>query len=214
MLALVLVAQISFAVTAQAPRSALTVQTQYPEGETGTTHFVETLTLSITSARPLRVPGSFLPIPGPSFQLPDARFILLGWSSPGGGMQSMHALLVGVRAGSVTLFDQLIYFTDRLNAAFLVRIEPDGSVLIGIPEPRSDFLPYEDEWSLQYGLPRSHRFLIDSIHKLSFERVASRSNDIFYAPPTNATARTARVAWVHVTNTGFAMGSTPKPDRR
>src|SRR5947207_4995147 len=213
MLALVLVAQISFAVTAQAPRSALTVQAQYPEGDTGTTHFVEMLTLSITSARPLRVPGSFLPIPGPSFQLPDARFILLGWSSPGSGMQSMHALLVGVRAGSVTLFDQLIYFTDRPNAAFLVRIEPDGSVLIGIPEP-SDFRHYEDEWSLQYGLRGRHRLLIDSIRKLSFERVASRSNDIFYAPPTNAAPRTARVAWVHVTNTGFAMRSTPKPHRR
>jgi hypothetical protein len=214
MLAFLLATQIAVAVAAEAAKATLIVQAQYPRDETGTMHFAEALTLSIAAARPLRVPGSFLPIPGPTFRLPDGRFILLGWSSPGSGMQSMHALLVGDRAGAVKLLDHLIYFTDRPNAALLVRTELSGSVFIGVPEPPSDFLHYEDEWSLQYGLPRKRRLLIDSIRKLSFETVTSRSDDVFYAPPTNSTPRTARVAWVHVANTGFAMASEPKAQRR
>jgi len=203
MLALVLATHISFSAAAQAAKPALTIQATYPEGDTGTMHFAETLTLSIGAARPLRVPGSFLPIPGPSFRLSDGRFLLLGWSSTGSGMQSMHALLVGDRAGVMTLFDHLIYDTDRPHAALLVRAGPDGSVWIGVPEPSSDFLHNEDEWSLQYGLSHKRHLLIGAIRKLSFETVISRSDDVFYAPPTKATPRTARVAWVHVTKAGF-----------
>lgn len=214
MLALVLAAQISFSAAAQVAKPALIVRATYPEGDSGTMHFAETLTLSIAASRPLRVPGSFLPIPGPSFPLSDGRFILLGWSSGGSGMQSMHALLVGDRAGVVTLLDHLIYDTDRPHAALLVRAGPDGSVSIGVPEPASDFLHNEDEWSLQYGLPRKGRLLIGAIRTLSFETVTSRSDDVFYAPPTNATPRTARVAWVHVSNGGFRLASEPRTGRR
>src|SRR5438477_12187030 len=103
MLAWVLAAQIAFSAAAQVANPALTVQATYPEGDSGTTHYAETLTLSIAGSRSLRLPGSDLPIPGPSFRLPDGRFILLGWSSSGSGMQTMHALLVGDRTGAVTL---------------------------------------------------------------------------------------------------------------
>jgi hypothetical protein len=207
MLALVLATQIVLtAATGQTAKPALTVQATYPEGRTGTMHFAETLTLSIGESRPLRVhaPRFYLPIPGPSFRLPDGRFVLLGWSSTGSGMETMHALLVGEHAGAVTLFDHLIYDTDRNHAALLVRTEPDGSVLIGVPEPL-DRLHDEEEWSLEYGIARTHQMRISAIRKLSFQAVTSRSNDVFYAPPTNGTPRTARVAWVHVRKTGFGL---------
>lgn len=203
----------SLVVAATASPQALHVEATYPEEPTGTMHFAATVTLSIGTARPLRVPGSLPPIPGPTFPLSDGRFVLLGWSSPGAGMQSMHALLVGVRAGTVTLFDQLISFTDRPHAALLVRKE-GGSVLIGVPEPPSTFLHDEEGWSLQYGLSRTHRLLIGSVRRLPFEPVGSGGEDVFYAPPTNATPRTARVAWFHVTRTGFAVASAAKSPRR
>jgi hypothetical protein len=205
MLALLLATQLSLAAAAQTAKPALTVQATYPEGDSGTTHYAETLTLSIAGSRSLRVPGSDLPIPGPSFRLPDGRFILLGWSSSGSGMQTMHALLVGDRAGAVTLLDHLAYQTDRHNAALLIRTKPDGSVVIGVPEPSQGFLHDEDEWTFQYGILRTHQMRIRAIRKLSFQAVTSQSSDVFYAPPTNATPRTARVAWVHVTNSGFGL---------
>ena len=214
MLALILATHVVFLAAAQVAKPVLTVRAKYPEENTGTMHFAETLTLSIDAARPLRVPGSFLPIPGPSFRLPDGRFILLGWSSTGSGMQSMHVLLVGDRAGVVTLFDHLIYLTDRPHAALLVRAEPDGSFLIGVPEPSSDFLHNEDEWSLEYGLPRKRSLLMGAIRKLPFQTVTYRNEDVFYAPPTNATQRTARVAWIHVAKTGFRFASETHTNRR
>lgn len=211
MLALVLATQITLAAVAQTVKPALTVQATYPEGSTGTMHYAETLTLSIAGSRPLHVPGSdisrgsYLPIPGPSFRLPDGRFILLGWSSSGSGMQTMHVLLIGDRGGAVTLLDHLAYQTDRFHAALLVRTRPDGSVVIGVPEPSPGFLHDEDEWTFQYGVLRTHQMRIGAIRKLSFEPVTSQSSDVFYAPPTNGTPRTARVAWVHVTKSGFGL---------
>jgi hypothetical protein len=210
MIALILATQIALTAAAQTAKPALNVQATYREGRTGTMHFAETLTLSIAGSRPLQIPrtnirmGSYLPIPGPSFRLPDGRFILLGWSSSGGGMETIHALLVGDRAGAVTVFDHLIYDTDRFHATVLVRTEPDGSVLIGVSEPL-DRLHDEEDWSLQYGLRRKHRLLIAAIRKLAFETITSRSDDVFYAPPFNATLRTGRVAWVHVASSGFGL---------
>lgn len=80
----------------------LQVRARYPRGPRGTMHFAEAITVSAPSVRPLTLKGSFLPIPGPSFELPGSRYVLLGWSSTGAGMQSIHVYLLGVQGAAST----------------------------------------------------------------------------------------------------------------
>src|SRR3981189_1560788 len=76
-------------------------------GSSGTMHFVDELRLSVGSSAPLILKpepgGKLIPVPGPQYRIDDSHILLLGWSSYGGGMQTIHALLVQVDNGTVTL---------------------------------------------------------------------------------------------------------------
>ena len=172
-------------------------------------HYAEALTLSIGSARPLRLTDSLLPIPGPSFALSGSRFLLLGWSSTGSGMQSIHAFLVGIRKGAVKRLGVVVSHTDRTSSALLVRRDAHGSLLLGLPEPSDSFLHNEDEWFL--AVPGRPQLQLDAIRRLAFEDVTCRPDDLIYSPPFQRAPCPARVTWISVTAAGFALASSDGP---
>jgi hypothetical protein len=69
------------------------------QGSTGTMHYADELRLSAGRSGPLILKselssGKLIPLPGPQYRIDDSHVLLLGWSSHGGGMQTIHALLV------------------------------------------------------------------------------------------------------------------------
>ena len=172
-------------------------------------HYAEALTLSIGSARPLRLTVSLLPIPGRTFALPGSRFLLLGWSSTGSGMQSIHEFLLGVRKGAVTRLAVVLLHTDRMDSALLVRRDADGSLALGLPEPPSTVLHNEDEWHLAVSGRR--QLGLDALRDLASEDVTCRPDDRVYAPPFERTPCPARVSWITVTASGFTLASSNQP---
>jgi len=187
--------------------SDLKVTAKYPEKPTGTMHYAEAITLAVGDAKPLVLDGEMLPIPGPHLRLADSRFLLLGWSSPGSGMQSMHVLLIAVRDAAVVVDGQMVVMTDRPSAGLLVRVTP-RSARIGLPQPPSDFVHDEEEWFLNLGGGRSLN--LEQMRKLVFARVHPRKDDLFYNEPVSAAPMPKRVAWIDVTPNGFALAASPR----
>lgn len=187
----------------------LVVKPRFPREPQGTMHYAEALTLSIGSARPLRLTDPLLPIPGPSFALPGSRFLLLGWSSTGSGMQSIHAFLLGIHEGAVKRLAIVVSHTDRTNSALLVRRDAHGSLALGFPEPPTTFLHNEDEWFLT--VPGRPPLVLDAIRHLAFEAVTCRPDDLIYSPPFQRAPCPARVSWITVTETGLSLAPFNKP---
>ena len=158
---------------------------------TGTTHHAEKLTLSIGDATPLVLENE-PPLPGPSFQLADGRFLLLGWSSYGAGMQSIHAFVFGVRNGEVVLDRELVVTTDRVNAGVVVR-----GARIGIPEPPRDFVHNAEDWAVSHG-HACPVFDLAGMRELDYEPFVKRKGDVFYKPPKQDAPFPAQVSWVDV----------------
>lgn len=197
-------ALLTFLPLSAATTSDLRVQARYPRGSQGTMHFTEALILSVPSARPLTLKGSFLPIPGPSFRLPDSRYILLGWSSAGSGMQSIHVFLLGIQNGSLRRLASLTSLTDRPSSGLLVRRATDGSVVLGLPKPPTRFLHNEDEWSLALDSGES-TLSIAAIRQLRYEAITPLPDDLFYSPPAQLAPRPNAVSWVAITPHGFSL---------
>src|SRR5258708_2566967 len=94
----------------------LRVETVSPTG-TGTTHYADELRLSVGASVPLvlktQLGGKLIPLPGPQYRIDDSHVVLLGWSSYGGGMQTIHALLAHLEDGRITLQRELTLTTSR-----------------------------------------------------------------------------------------------------
>jgi len=105
---------------------------------TGTYHYVDALRLSVHGATPLILESDvehdhLVPIPGPQYAIGDDRVLLLGWSSFGSGMQTIHALLLRIEKDAVSLQQELVYTTDRNHAALLVRRNGPKASCSGFP---------------------------------------------------------------------------------
>jgi hypothetical protein len=187
---------------ASAAQPDLEVTATYPEESTGTMHYSTRLTLSVDGAEPLVIEGDLGPIPGPHFRLPDARFLLVGWSSTGAGMQRTHVMLVSVRSKSVGLDDELTLNTDRGSAGVLLRFEPGGSIRIGLPEPPREYAFSEDEWFLNVG---KKSLDLAQMRKLPFRTIRPRKDDFFYYGVAARQGGPDRVAWIDITPKGFRL---------
>ena len=192
----------------------LEVAARFPEESTGTMHFAEAVTLKIGTARPLVLEGDFLPIPGPHFRMGSSRFILLAWSSSGAGMQSVHVLSLGVQNGAVTLIGELELSADRLNSGLWVRSRPSLAIMLGIPEPPTDFVHGEDEWFLRYGKKDQDLLDLKGLRGLAFERATPGPDDLFYSPPFNRSPFPGRVAWISVASSGMFVIPSSHPRGR
>jgi hypothetical protein len=176
-------------------------------GSTGTMHFVDELRLSAGHSAPLILKsdpsGTLIPIPGPQYQIDDSHVVLLGWSSYGGGMQTIHALLVQVENNRVTLQRELTLTTARTASVLIVRRDDPNEIRLGVGEPAGR-LPDEDDWLLVFGPDSDQRLNIAQIRKLAFATEAKREADALYAPPLQNARFPARVAWLSVSAGGFA----------
>jgi hypothetical protein len=189
------------AIAAPAPPPELRVTAVIPDGQTGTMHYAERLQIAIGDAGPLTIHDELTPIPGPHYRLPDGRFVLLGWSSTGAGMESLHAMLLRVRDRQVVRDQELIVTSDRPSAVLLIRREEDG-IRIGIPEPSHQFIHSGDEWSLSAG-EHCEPLDLSQIYKLTYVNVRPKAHDFVYAPPFMATPPPRRVTWIEITKKGF-----------
>ncbi|HEY4175314.1 MAG TPA: hypothetical protein VGM90_00710 [Kofleriaceae bacterium] len=137
----------------------------------------------------------------------DQRWVLLGWTSPGEGMQTEHAWLVD---GTKTLqiVDKLAWTTDRAHAG--IAVDPTRSPPeIGIPLPRLGKDPDDDglhnatAWELGYG---SKHLTLAAVKKLPATTVKLATLPAYYTPPAQDVP--TKGAWVgqfvwFETKTGF-----------
>ena len=181
----------------------LTVEARYPREPTGTMHYALALTFSIPGARPLHLESDCcLPIPGPHFRIAATRFVLLGWSSGGSGMQSLHVLSLGIRNGAVALNQELVLTTDRMNAGLLVRPNGTGGIAIGLLRPPADFVHNPEDWSLGLGDESEEPLGLEQLRGLPFKPVARMPGDVFYNPPLGLCPFPEYVAWISETPEG------------
>jgi hypothetical protein len=178
-------------------------------GSSGTMHFVDELRLSAGSSAPLVLKsepagGKLIPVPGPQYRIDDSHILLLGWSSYGGGMQTIHALLVQVDNGNVTLQHELMLTAARTASALIVRRDGPNDIRLGVGEPATR-MPSETDWLLVFGPDSDQRLDMAQIRKLAFAAEPKREADTLYAPPFQNTRFPARVAWLSVSAGGFAL---------
>ncbi|MFL6233274.1 MAG: hypothetical protein ACJ76N_09090 [Thermoanaerobaculia bacterium] len=178
-------------------------------GGTGTLHSENELRLSVGSSAPLILrsdlkSGRLIPIPGPQYPIGDQHVLLLGWSSPGSGLETINALLLHVENGRVLLQRELALTTDRTSSALLVRREGPDTILLGIPE-QIGLSHNEDEWSLIFGPAKGEHLDSRQIRKLPFVAEKRRGTDLLYAPPFQDAPYPQRVAWLSVSTNGFVL---------
>lgn len=144
---------------------------------TGTWHLADELVIS-TARGTLRLktregddgPQEALPLLEEIYPLGDHRWIVVGWSSFGEGMQTVHAWLVdGTSAPRIV--DKLEWTTDRTHSGIV--IDATSKVRIGIPLPvRSSETDDPDgertlhnrlDWELVHG---KRTFRLDQVAKL------------------------------------------------
>jgi hypothetical protein len=147
------------------------------------------------------------PFPGPQYPVGDEHVVLLGWSSWGGGMTTLHAMLFHADGDRLALTSSLTLTGDRVDTAFVVRRDGADRVLIGIPQP-SETVHEPLDWSLKIG-DGSERD-IDAIRKLPFVAAQRRTADTVYAPNRTRhgdgeAALPPHVAWITATPDGFAI---------
>jgi hypothetical protein len=77
------------------------------------------------------------------------RWVLLGWSSFGEGMQSEHAWLVEDGAGGPRVVDSLVWRSDRMHGG--VALDLRTSVRVGVPIPdATEHVHNADMWQLRH----------------------------------------------------------------
>ena len=185
----------------------LKVDTVWPIG-TGTMLYADELRLSAGASAALLLKtdpasGKLIPVPGPQYAVDATHVLLLGWSSHGGGMQTLHALLLHVENNTVTLRRELTLTAARIASALIVRRDGPNQIRLGIGEPAARMLS-ERDWLLAFGPDNDQRLDIAQLRKLAFATESKREADALYAPSSQNAQFPARVAWFSVSAGGFA----------
>jgi hypothetical protein len=88
----------------------------------------------------------------------------------------------------------------------VVRSDGPNDVRLGIGEPAEG--PHdESDWLLAFGPAREEQLNAGQIRKLPFTAEAKHAADALYAPPFQKTRFPARIAWLSVSASGFALVS-------
>jgi len=179
---------------------------------TGSTHVADALTittprgkLAFASADPDDLEtegGETVPLIEEIHNAGRDRWLLLGWSSYGEGMQTEHAWLVDGSAAP-RIVDKLEWTTDRRHAG--LALDPGTKLRIGIPVPKrtatrddESALHAEDDWRLAHGkqtwsLQQLWKLRASEAHLLTVQA---------YTPPFKASASeqgwSGRFVWFSV----------------
>ena len=196
-------------------QSGLTVRVRESQADTGTMHYAERLEVFSGRGRPLVFvtdveKGVLAPLVERQVPVAPRHFLLLGWSSWGGGMETVQALLVRADPGGVVLRDRLELTTDRASAGVLLRTD-GGRVRIGIPRPAERVHAPED-WELSV----AGRMLdLAGIRSLRYAaRTGADAAAAPYCPPLGVEPPGAQgaIAWFLADESGFRQdGAAPGP---
>jgi hypothetical protein len=163
--------------------------------QTGTTHVADELVIT-TSRGTLRLKnaddedGEVIPLLEQIYTVGPHRWLVLGWSSYGEGMQTEHAWLIDDTSKPVVV-DKLGWTTDRSHAG--IALDMRDKLLVGIPLPQSSSsdsredepsLHNERDWQLAHG---DRTFTLAEVAQLP----ASESHLMAvraYAPPLQKSA--------------------------
>jgi hypothetical protein len=218
-LAAVLLAGCSSAPQASGPSDNLTFDVKMDK-DGGTMHYASVLTIRLRGAKPLVMKsdvntggGVMAPLPNWWHRLDNSTFLVLGWSSWGGGMQTNHALLIAKVRDSLKLVDELEVETDRGSAGLLICVDKDDP-RIGIPEPPIHEHP--GDWHVSAG---KRQALLDEMRNLPYAILSESEADLFsrhegvnrgktdrfcYTPPFFSDDVVDRkVAWFRIIPNGF-----------
>jgi len=173
------------------------------EHDTGTYHFASHAKIALGAATLERVSdieqGTLVPLCEKAFDAGPDRWILLGWSSTGSGMQMQSAWLVKKIGRTLKVTDELDWTTDRAHPG--LAFEGSGTLLrVGIPQPPAadDDAHDAGEWSLDtHGVKRG----MDAVRKLRFVAASPP----LYAPPFDETKCPCRIAWIGITHDKFVV---------
>ncbi len=176
-----------------------------PRGDTGNTHYAESVEIACGGKQPLVLKtdmeaGVLAPLMGREESAGSGSALLLGWSSWGGGMQTVHALLVRAGAERVALADRLDFTTDRSSAGILV-LRRGGKLWLGIPRP-GQRVHEPTEWNLSVG---GKRLALPAIRELPYaDRTAADASATRY--PAGSALGRKPVAWFAAEESGISPG--------
>jgi hypothetical protein len=196
----------------QATRAGLDVAVD-PDDGGGTMHFANRVTMRGPSGPAsvfemaddaLEKGAPLLPLFGRAIELPSdpSTAMLLGWSSVGAGMETVHAWIVRVRPGGApAIVDELAWATDRVSAGLVVDLSRSG-VRVGVPWTFDGAMHDPEDWALDAGAQHLSR---DDVMKLPFQ--PTRTAFDAYRPPFGPAPWPAgtRVAWISATPRGFRL---------
>jgi hypothetical protein len=173
------------------------------ESETGTWHTADHVTIALAGAKVERDAnderGILVPLFAKAFDAGTNRWVLLGWSSTGSGMQTQSAWIVKRVGKKLQISDELDWTTDRGHPG--LAFEGEGAKLrVGIlkPPPTDDEAHDAGSWSLDFG-GKAHD--LDRIRKLRF--VAGTPS--LYAPPFDETKCPCKIAWLGIAHDKFVV---------
>ncbi len=153
---------------------------------TGTTHVADELVIT-TKRGKLRLEsdeesGLAIPLVEKVYSAGRGRWVVLGWSSFGGGMETVHAWIVDA---TPRVIDKLEWTTDRSHAGVVV--DASNGVRVGIPLPigagsddGDDHLHDDEGWQLAHG---TRSLSLANVTKLPASETSLASLPGYYTPP-------------------------------
>lgn len=182
----------------------LKIESAFPEFDTGTYHYADQVKISANDAVPLVLKsdiekGTIVPIIGKQLAIAGNRYLLLGWSSQGGGMHTWHAWLVLVDQGKVSLQDRVEFSCQRAHFGMGIQENSAGDRIAIVP-PKPDSLSLY-EWELHIG---GKTLEADGIQKL--ETTTLKSTE----PKVNlykSQEPVSKVIWIGIARSSFSIST-------
>ncbi|MBS1118107.1 MAG: hypothetical protein H6Q90_335 [Deltaproteobacteria bacterium] len=123
------------------------------------------------------------------------RWVLLGWSSYGEGMQTTQAWLVDDQQGVPRVRDKLEWTTDRMHGGLALDIRKGTRIGIPIPQrggrdpddPSDDRLHGEVRWELATGSTKRN---LREVERLPSDRIKVMALPGFFTPPDGGSPST------------------------
>ncbi len=165
------------------PGSEVTLAVTQPKSDTGTMHYAERVEIRAGRGQAIVLKtdvekGVLAPLIEKQVGAGPKHTLLLGWTSWGGGMQTIHALLVERTDAGVVLHDQLAVTTGRRSAGVFVATK-GAEPRIGIPEPRKG-IHRPSDWKISFG---GKTLDLKAIRALPYAAEGIPRDALHYGPP-------------------------------
>jgi len=164
---------------------------------TGTYHWATKLDIHTAKATLIReqpdLEGSpQLPLIDKAIAIDPKRWLLVGWSSYGEGMETMVAWIVAANGVQLRVTDELYWTSDRSHSGFAIE-DDKGKIRIGIPEAPGE-AHNRGDWELHIGKK-----------PVVFEKLkyAKATTKLFAPPMDEARDLTAKIAWITASGDKF-----------